>query len=474
MSQNRLRNLERETKDALEFLRSRRRQLAATRREILRRVREDGGIRVFGARDGTGPDLPEYMSQPEEGSRVLARGVSASASSALGGQPPPPEYSEPLAVGTSPPPPGDAEGGGVSFPLPQLTAPSQPSPVIAENVAGPSFVSPPGPPPRHSVKLSDGTGSISPARSSPERTMTNSSSTTPSLTRRPSYDSSDSVPLATLQQRARTIDASDTAQAYLPPPGPPPLPSRSNADPDLVPLASLRTRIMHETDSTPRSNYSPPPMPPPGHFAEHPPELPPRPNGLSPRRAASGRLDTPFSPPSRHGIARSGSRVPQHIRSSSDVQRHDGSDPLRISTHDTPWYAPPAGPPPGHPCSPSTSFPTRHGSALSISQGPPTLRPSSASSFAKHRPSASMSSAPPSNVTTSPSTGTMGLQWEEGNNGHIGASDVSESIRRLSISPTNPRARSASPSYSPTRPRLQTNHQQRPSFASNNPYRLLS
>ncbi|KAL5496096.1 hypothetical protein ACEPAH_3013 [Sanghuangporus vaninii] len=78
-SEERIKNLDREAKDAREFLKSRRRQLVATRREILSQIREDGGVRVFIRPDADPsgiPQLPAYAPQPEEGSTVLAMGQS--------------------------------------------------------------------------------------------------------------------------------------------------------------------------------------------------------------------------------------------------------------------------------------------------------------------------------------------------------------------------------------------------------------
>lgn len=76
-SKGRIKSLEREANDAREFLKSRRRQLVAIRREILTRIREDGGLRVFTRPDGDAsavPQLPAYAIHPQEGSKVLARG----------------------------------------------------------------------------------------------------------------------------------------------------------------------------------------------------------------------------------------------------------------------------------------------------------------------------------------------------------------------------------------------------------------
>ncbi|EJD05295.1 uncharacterized protein FOMMEDRAFT_154528 [Fomitiporia mediterranea MF3/22] len=63
-SEERVKNLTQEAKDAREFLTSRRRQLVAIRREILARIREDGGVRVFthSSADGLadrGTDAPQ-------------------------------------------------------------------------------------------------------------------------------------------------------------------------------------------------------------------------------------------------------------------------------------------------------------------------------------------------------------------------------------------------------------------------------
>lgn len=166
-SEERIKTHSNDARDAKEFLAGKRRALVSVRREILRRVREEGGVRVFSGPDagregveGVAPPLPTYNSQPEEGARVLATGVNNGAGGVAmptpthAGEsgPTPPRYnSQPDPASSSPP----------LFPQPENEA--------ARNANGGEqprslYAPPPGPPPGHP---SLNTGRRSPATFSP-------------------------------------------------------------------------------------------------------------------------------------------------------------------------------------------------------------------------------------------------------------------------------------------------------------------
>ncbi|KAL5479119.1 hypothetical protein ACEPAI_2407 [Sanghuangporus weigelae] len=143
-SEERIKNLDREAKDAREFLKSRRRQLVATRREILSQIREDGGVRVFIRPDADPsgiPQLPAYASQPEEGSTVLAMGQSITSISipAREEQCMPPQFS--LHADSPPSFPVIAET--IHFPPPEGPPPSRSGNESSVNTPAPPPVSPP-------------------------------------------------------------------------------------------------------------------------------------------------------------------------------------------------------------------------------------------------------------------------------------------------------------------------------------------
>ncbi|THH05649.1 hypothetical protein EW145_g4640 [Phellinidium pouzarii] len=139
LSASRLESNTRAAVDAREFLKSRRKALVSIRREILRRVREDGGI--SGGDPSSAPPL--YTSQPEAGGRILQRSQSQSEAggvaipvSGSGDSLSPPQYESPSNTR-----PRLSLTIGVSSPFfPQVPITSQPSFPEARGVSPPSFL----------------------------------------------------------------------------------------------------------------------------------------------------------------------------------------------------------------------------------------------------------------------------------------------------------------------------------------------
>lgn len=160
-SEERIKALSNDAREAKEFLAGKRRGLVSVRREILRRVWEDGGVRVFSGPDagregveGVAPPLPTYNSQPEEGARVLATGVTNNDTGGVAMPTPaheaergpaPPRYN-------SQPDPASASSSPPSWPRAPLSP--QPESEVTRNANGGDqprslYAPPPGPPPGH-------------------------------------------------------------------------------------------------------------------------------------------------------------------------------------------------------------------------------------------------------------------------------------------------------------------------------------
>ncbi|KAH8103752.1 hypothetical protein DFH11DRAFT_1883922 [Phellopilus nigrolimitatus] len=162
-SEERKKSHERDATDARSFLKSRRRALAAVRREILKRVKEDGGVSLHARGDAPqAPAPPLYMPQPEMGTRVLARsqsplpagGVTAPVPT-MGRQSAPPQY-EPSESPALPAPVGMSAQNLPGEILSRETA----DPVLSRSLSSMRsgtplrYAPPPGPPPAHNLTSS--------------------------------------------------------------------------------------------------------------------------------------------------------------------------------------------------------------------------------------------------------------------------------------------------------------------------------
>lgn len=259
----RLNSLQPTLRDATQFLRSRRRELAAIRREILVRISEDQADGIQPRRAQSGDELPQYGGP--QGMLVVnvehatpSGGTSGGADSATaGGQSStadaPPSYNTAAAT----PSRQHTRSASPAY-TPRESVPSVP-------VSQSQYAPPPGPPPNSADSPSiSRTTSISSTLSSPHSRGSNSRSSsrspsrtashfrTSSLTANPerlgrsSTPTSPTLSLPPVSNAARSrtpsparspVDLSQSLGGYAPPPGPPPV----NDLPDLSTLSLANT-----------------------------------------------------------------------------------------------------------------------------------------------------------------------------------------------------------------------------------------